>query len=97
MKPYRFLEPARQELFEVSERYETQAAGLGQEFLAVVTATITLLRQHPDLGAPHRAGTRRLVLPRFPYGLVYLNEPDALVLVAIAHHRQAPEYWTGHI
>lgn len=93
MKPYRFLEPARVEVLEVSEYYEAQATGLGDEFLAVLTAALLLLRQNPELGAPHRAGTHRFVLSRFPYSLIYLNEPDALVVVAVAHHRREPEYW----
>jgi len=94
LKPFRFLEPARRELFGISRHYDDQAAGLGGEFLETVEAAIGLLRENPDLGAPHRADTRRLVLPRFPYGLVYLDEPEFLLVVAVAHHRRHPEYWS---
>jgi toxin ParE1/3/4 len=93
VRPYRFLEPGRAELIGTAEHYETQAAGLGDEFLTVVGAAIDLLRENPDLGAPHRGGTRRFVLARFPYSLVYLNDPDSLVFVAVAHHQRESEYW----
>jgi hypothetical protein len=33
VKPYRFLTPARTELFEIADYYEAQAGGLGAEFL----------------------------------------------------------------
>lgn len=52
MKPYRFLEPAREELFDISDHYEDQAAGLGTEFLAVVAGAIALLRENSLIGAP---------------------------------------------
>lgn len=97
MKPFRFLEPARLELFDASTYYEDQAAGLGREFLEVASAAIGLLRESPDLGAHHRAGTRRFVLPRFPYSLVYLDEPEFVLFVAVAHHRRHPEYWSDRI
>jgi toxin ParE1/3/4 len=97
VKAYQFLAPARIELFDISERYEAQAVGLGTDFVTVVTAAINVLRENPDLGAGHRAGTRRFVLPRFPCSLVYLNEPEFLLFVAVAHHRREPEYWSTRI
>lgn len=97
MKRYRFLPPARAELFEISEHHAAQAAGLGEEFLAVISTSIGLLRENPELGASHRAETRRFVVPRFPYSLIYLDEPSALVFIAVAHHRREPSYWAGRL
>ncbi len=97
MKAFRFLEPARLELFDISAHYEDQALGLGTDFLAVISAAISLLRENPELGAPHRAGTRRLVLPRFSYSIVYLDEPDFVLVVAVSHHRREPGYWSDRL
>jgi toxin ParE1/3/4 len=97
VKAFRFLEPARLELFDISAHYEGQALGLGTDFLAVISAAIGLLRENPELGAPHRADTRRFVLPRFPYSIVYLDEPDFVLVVAIAHHRREPGYWSDRL
>jgi toxin ParE1/3/4 len=97
VKAFRFLEPARFELFAVSEHYEDQAHGLGADFLAVISAAISLLRENPEIGAPHRAETRRFVLPRFPYSIVYLDEPDFVLVIAIAHHRRKPGYWSDRL
>lgn len=94
MKGYRFLALAREEVLEISAHYEDQAVGLGSEFLAVLASVIALLRGNSELGAPHRAGTRRFVLPRFPYSLIYLDEPEVIVFAAVAHHRREPGYWT---
>ena len=97
MKAFCFLEPARLELFDISAHYEDQALGLGTDFLAVISAAIGLLRESPELGALHRADTRRFVLPRFPYSIVYLDEPDFVLVVAIAHHRREPGYWSDRL
>jgi toxin ParE1/3/4 len=97
VKGYRFLPPAREEVLEVSAHYEAQAVGLGLDFLAVLASAIALLRENSELGAPHRAGTRRFVLPRFPHSLIYLDEPEAIVFVAVAHHRREPGYWTDRV
>lgn len=97
MKAYRFLVPARLELFDISAHYEDQALGLGTDFLAVISAAISLLRESPQLGAPHRVETRRFVLPRFPYSIVYLDEPDFVLVVAIAHHQREPGCWSDRL
>jgi len=94
---FRFLEPARRELFDISAYYESQAPGLGSDFLSVVSAAVSLLRDDPELGAPHQFGTRRFVLPRFPFSIVYLDEPEFIVAVAISHHRRQPGYWSERI
>jgi hypothetical protein len=50
--------------------------------------------EHPDRHPVYIEGTRRLLLRRFPFGLVYeVYEGKALIL-AIAHHRRRPGYWT---
>ena len=97
MKSFRFLDPARKELFATSAHYEDAAPGLGAEFLAVVSAVVGLLRENPELGAPHPAGTRRFVLPRFPFSIVYLDEPELVLVVAIAHHGREPGYWSDRL
>jgi len=77
--------------------FSWKALGLGTDFLAVISAAISLLRENPELGAPHRAGTRRFVLPRFSYSIVYLDEPDFVLVVAVAHHRREPGYWSDRL
>jgi plasmid stabilization system protein ParE len=97
VKGYRFLPLAREEVLEVSAHYEDQAVGLGSDFLAVLESAIALLRENSELGAPHRAGTHRFVLPRFPHSIIYFDEPEAIVIVALAHHRRDPGYGTDRI
>lgn len=72
---------------------EGQSSGLGNRFLEAVRSALRTIEEFPDLGAPRNRGTRRLLLAKFPFDLVYLVESDAIIVLALAHHRRRPGYW----
>jgi hypothetical protein len=37
---------------------------------------------------------RRLPLRRFPFSVVYVERTEAIDVIAIAHHRRRPGFWT---
>jgi hypothetical protein len=37
--------------------------------------------------------TRRLLMTRFPYQVVYRVRPSEIVVVALAHLKRRPGYW----
>lgn len=70
--------------------YERARTGLGDEFLAAVRAGLDLATEHPEqLPVVHRH-TRRVLLRRFPYSLLYRVEPSAILLVAVFHAKRDP-------
>lgn len=89
----RLLEPARDELLGAVTFYEREAPGLGAEFLQDVDHAFETIASSPEVGTPFEAGTRRLLLRRFPYSVVYLFENDPLLVIAVAHQRRRPGYW----
>ncbi|MCH7935415.1 MAG: type II toxin-antitoxin system RelE/ParE family toxin, partial [Gemmatimonadetes bacterium] len=46
---------------------------------------------------PFQSGTRRVLLHRFPYIVVYKELEDEILVVAFAHHKQRPGYWRDRI
>ena len=92
----RSSEPASVELAEAVRWYETRRAGLGGEFFDAVAATLSLIETNPEIGTTisNDGQTRRVLLTRFPYQVVYRLRPDEIVVVAIAHLKRRPEYWT---
>ncbi len=66
---------------------------LGLAFIAEFERSLDFLCLHPHIGAPWRNNRRRLPLRRFPYSIIYYIRDDELRVVAIAHHRQRPNYW----
>jgi plasmid stabilization system protein ParE len=68
---------------------------LGLAFIAEFERSLDLLCLHPRMGAPWRNNRRRFPLRRFPCSIIYYIRDDELRVVAIAHHRQWPDYWVG--
>jgi hypothetical protein len=88
-----FLPEAREEFLDAAARYDMQAPGLGEVFIADVEHAVTRIAAFPEHGSPFLAGTRRVVLRRFPHSVVYEVSSAGLLIVAIAHHSRRPGYW----
>lgn len=67
-------------------------AELGLAFVAEFERAASLVLSNPSLGAVFRS-TRRYILRRFPYGIIYKVTVEELQILAIAHHRRRPGYW----
>ena len=95
MRPTRTTEPASDEFREAVRWYEARRAGLGAEFFDAVAATLTLIEANPAIGQAISADgrTRRALVAKFPYQVVYRVRPSELVIVAIAHLKRRPGYW----
>jgi plasmid stabilization system protein ParE len=89
----KFLPDAKEEITATAMFYHRQAAGLGERFLDDVERAAQLLRQQPSLGQQLDDDLHQLILHRFPFSLIYAREPNAVLIVAIAHQRRRPGYW----
>ena len=97
MKKIRFLDPAEREMLDAARYYESQAAGLGEDFLSKVESAVRDIAEHPDRWPVIRFEIRRRLVHRFPYGIFYRIGPEEIVVVAVAHLRRHPMYWIGRI
>jgi toxin ParE1/3/4 len=84
---------ARRELFESSDFYEREVAGLGEIFLDRVAGALDKIRKHPRSGPSILRETRKRRIGRFPYHLIYRIEADQIFILAVAHHKRRPYYW----
>lgn len=94
-RPIRSCEPASEEFTEAVRWYEARRAGLGGEFFDAVARTLSLIENHPEIGALMSADgqTRRTLVTKFPYQVVYRLRSTEIVIVAIAHLKRRPGYW----
>ena len=87
---------ADRELSEGAIFYAREAnAEVGLAFILEYERALALLCAHPRLGAPWRNNRRRFPLRKFPYSIIYYVRDEELRVIALAHHRRKPEYWTG--
>ena len=88
---------AREDLSAASSWYADQAPGLGQRFLAAIREQLLQIRTTPEAFPFFHQGTRRALIRRFPYGIVYLVQPEQqrIVVLAILHCGRDPKLWRG--
>ncbi len=98
-----FTEPATIELDacppwrDAIEYYELQLPGLGKKFFIDVIETLELLSKYPQLFIQNSEHTRKAVLKKFPYNLIYSILNNKIYIIAVAHQNRAPEYWIDRI
>lgn len=88
---------AREEFLEQVARYGALSAILGAEFVSEVERAVHRVVSFPESGSPYLSGTRRMVLRRFPFSLVYTSRSRTVTVVAVAHHHRRPGYWRGRL
>ena len=71
------------------ERNETASARFQRE----IDRAVDLISERPNTGSPYLGSTRRVLLRRFPFFLVYRVRGDSVQIVAVAHARRRPGYW----
>ncbi len=90
-----FHETAELELIEAAEYYESIRKGLGMAFISEIERAIKQIRQHPDFAPVISKKIRRIVLPRFPYNILFSIKENSIQILAIAHQKRRPFYWHG--
>jgi len=93
--PIRVHSAASLELTDAVRWYDSKRQGLGADFLDEIARTIDRVALTPEAGNPVSADqmTRRLLVSRFPYQIVYRIRQDEIVVVATAHLKRRPGYW----
>ena len=90
---FRFHPAAEVELSAAADWYEARRPGLGRQFVDAVHAKVDDIVDGPERW-PLSAGTRRALMTRFPYAVVYRVAGDDVVeIVAVAHLKRRPKYW----
>jgi toxin ParE1/3/4 len=92
MKFY-FHEDAEAEFDHAIDYYEDCRPGLGLEFADEVLAAIARICEFPDAWSEMSADTRRCLVNRFPFGIIYQVKGDYLNVIAVADLRRRPGYW----
>ena len=93
LKPVEYHPGARLDVISAFDWYERHEAGLGSRFQKELAAAEKFVRHNPLLGDPHKFETRKWPLKVFPFNLIYSDEPDLILVLAVAHYSRAPNYW----
>ena len=92
-RPYRIHDEAALDLRLAARWYDERRHGLGAELVLAIDAAIARIIEAPRRWPLFASDTRRCILRRFPYNVIYRVDADSIHILAIAHHNRRPVYW----
>ena len=93
----RFLPEADVELESAFLWYESQRPGLGFEFLLALDAAVEDIRRLPESREIVALRTRRTLLRRFPYLVLYTFDEREVLVTAVFHSHRDPQGWSDRV
>ena len=75
------------------EGYAERNATAAEALIGEIDLAIDTIAAAPSRWPIFEHGTRRYLLRRFPYAVIYRATSEAVTIVAFAHCRRRPGYW----
>lgn len=93
MKPYRIEQGAEADFAEALEFYREESEALAGRLYDEIHRLIAEVCATPRLYRVVAAPVRRHFSETFPYAVLYVEKPDHVLILAIAHFKRRPGYW----
>ena len=77
--------------------YATRNLAAAEGFIDELDHAIEQIGMFPEAGITYLSGTRRFVMRRFPFTVIYRDREKTIEVVAVAHGRRKPGYWKKRI
>jgi len=90
-----FHEAAELEIVDAVNFFEAQQAERGTTLIDEIERAVHQILRYPLSCQLINRTTRRKVLSRFPYDIIYSVKPDQIRILALAGQRRRPFYWRG--
>ena len=81
---------AENDLKEAFSWYGDKRQGLGYDFLLQVDAGLRFIERNPEICPPEYKETRKHLIKRFPYKIIYLVEKERIIVLAVIHGKRSP-------
>ncbi len=92
-RPIGFHPEALAEAVAAAAWYRERSAKAAAAFEAEIAHVMDRIAGAPDRYPPYTDETRRILLRRFPFAIIYRVDADRIEIVAVAHGRRRPGYW----
>lgn len=74
--------------------YQVRNLKAERAFLTELRRAILNVREAPERWPRFAHGTRRYVLQQFPFSLIYRVKGQSVQVIALAHDKRKPGYWS---
>jgi toxin ParE1/3/4 len=94
MKRRTFVRPeAQTDIKETARWYEDRESGLGLRFLREIRTSLEHISDNPSMFPIIEEDVRRALIHKFPYSIYFINDPDAIAIIAVLHQHRRPGAW----
>ena len=93
----KFHPHARAELRAARNWYHERSPLSAIAFAQTVANATARISEAPTTFPLADHGTRRFILQRFPFNIFYLPRGNEIVIVAVAHQKRRPGYWSNRV
>ena len=84
---------AESEIVDAFNWYENHVAGLGSDFLLSVDAIMNAIQRDPSRFPQIHHSVRRALTRRFPYEVLFVEDNERVVVLAVFHAKRNPKRW----
>ena len=92
-----YLDEALDEAEAAARWYAERSAVAALGFSDEIDAAISAIEQFPEAWPLFEHSTRRYLLRRYPFSVIYRIDPQRILVVAVAHAHRRPGYWTSRL
>jgi|SRR5277367_153838 len=77
--------------------YRQRSPKAALDFIEELHRAAETIRANPERWPTGENGTRRFLLWRFPFTIIYSEQKSKVTIWAVAHGSRRPEYWDGRL
>jgi len=97
VKEIEFHQQAALEFEAATDWYQKRSPWAARQFVAEITRALDGILETPERWPRGLAETRRFVLKRFPFAIIYREHSSIIQVIAVAHGRRRPGYWKDRL
>jgi toxin ParE1/3/4 len=96
-KPVEYHEGASADVKSAVAWYQKRSPSAAADFIEELRRAVETIRQAPDRWPLGKNGTRRFLLWRFPFSIIYSEQESVITIWAVAHGSRRPAYWAQRL
>ncbi len=77
--------------------YEAHQTNLGRRFLVSVQDALNKIATNPRIFPAVESSVRRCLVKTFSFGVLFWEQPEEIVVMAVMHLRRDPDYWKNRM
>lgn len=77
--------------------YQERSSEASRDFIEEMRLAVETIRNAPKRWPLGKSNTRRFLLWRFPFAVIYSESKSSITVWAVAHGSRRPEYWKRRV